>query len=52
MSGLVPRKLILERELGPNVDYAELSVEEVGEMVEAEQRRRKVRDIVEWARRG
>ena len=52
IGSLLPRKLVLERELGPDVDYAELSVEEVGEMVQTEQRSRHVQTVLEWAKRG
>lgn len=39
VGALVPRELILQREQEPNIDYAEMSFEEAGELIDAQRRR-------------
>jgi hypothetical protein len=46
VGSLVPRELIAKREQGPDSDYAELTEEEVIEMIEAERRRTLVQRVL------
>jgi len=47
IGALVPRELILQQEQLPNVDYAELTYEEVGELADAERKRQIFRRAIE-----
>ncbi len=46
VSSLVPRELIAKREQAPDSDYAELTEEEVIEVIEAERRRTLVQRVL------
>jgi DNA primase large subunit len=46
VGSLVPRELIAKREQAPDSDYAELTDEEVIEMIEAERRRTLVQRVM------
>jgi hypothetical protein len=46
VGALVPRQLILERETSPSVDYADLSNEELVEIIDRKQREKAVKNVL------
>lgn len=44
---LLPRELVLQREQQPEIDYAELSYEEIGKLADDERKRRMVTRVIE-----
>ena len=51
VGSLIPRELILQREQGPDVDYADLSNDEICELFKAERERRFIEIGLESVRR-
>jgi hypothetical protein len=43
IGALIPRDLLLQREQAPSIDYADLTYEEIAELIETERRRRFVK---------
>ena len=47
VGAMVPRELLIQHELEPNVDYAELTFEEAAELADAERKRQLIRKAIE-----